>query len=454
MTLEWTPYHGTGFECYEVQRQAPGADWELRETVTDSATTAFVDSQLTGSLEYSYQIVVVTSSGDKAVSQERVGGFHELVDTWPLDIGADDVWVRLAAEGDLVVAQVSDPMRSRLLHFGRSGDLLAEQILFDRPDIGVGPLIALVPRVPAHALDSQGQRIFLTSELRGYTAKGVAVHRLDPAGRIVRFRQTLFADGLAAVTEWQQAVEGRIELYADPACRFSDVMLRADGTVLLEEDFAFLPTGVLPDGTYGGWTLSSHGIYGSEALRGWIKMVYSSLVRDDLPVFRDFRFEVEVVGPNSMTAPAYAAIQVGAEAGSRFILALQAQTRQAQLDWSYRAPAGSQQQPEQSTRLRDTMPFVSPVPYRVGMEAEQGEFSAWIETPVWSSLEQADANSASVVAFGEGLALTVNDRAYYIDREGGVKQRGELPGYAVEMRLFQPIGEPTTYLGLCVPTAH
>ena len=92
--------------------------------VEDVAVTSWVDTGLVGNTEYFYRVLVVTTLGEELASGERNGSIHPLLQTWPLDIVAEE-YVRLYVELDgrlrALVANESQVAHADFWFGGRGG---------------------------------------------------------------------------------------------------------------------------------------------------------------------------------------------------------------------------------------------------------------------------------------------------------------------------------------------
>ena len=132
-TLTWTPYAGPRFQAYQVQRRTESSGAVGITTIDDRANTSYVEGGLIGSVEYTYEVVVVTVAGEEVVSQPASGAIHALVGAWPLEIrgeGTAREYVRLYAEPeDRIAALLTAREGVRLLCFDEEGTLLDQQAL-------------------------------------------------------------------------------------------------------------------------------------------------------------------------------------------------------------------------------------------------------------------------------------------------------------------------------------
>ena len=107
VSLAWTPYVGTSFAAYRVVRRTQTEAPQTVAEIADRLDTVHVDSGLRGNTEYFYGVEVLTQNGETVPGTNELSGrFHELVDTWPLDI-PDESLVRLISRSNGVAAQVT-----------------------------------------------------------------------------------------------------------------------------------------------------------------------------------------------------------------------------------------------------------------------------------------------------------------------------------------------------------
>ncbi len=136
-SLSWSQYTGRDFSAYQLLRTA-GSQPQVVAEVASRLDTTFVDTGLNGNIEYSYQVAVLTDRDESISSNTVTGVFHQLVDSWPVDV-ADGGYVRLYREDGNVVALVSERQRIRRMTFDSNGAVLKEQVLLQNRWLDVTP---------------------------------------------------------------------------------------------------------------------------------------------------------------------------------------------------------------------------------------------------------------------------------------------------------------------------
>ena len=135
--VTWSEYSGRGFQSYQLLRIAGFETQTVVETRALSDTT-YVDTDLKGNTEYSYQVVVVTDKVARIPSPPVTGAFHQLVDSWPVDV-EDGGYVRLYRQEDHLVALVSEPQRVRHIALDTDGAVREEQVLLQNRWLNIAP---------------------------------------------------------------------------------------------------------------------------------------------------------------------------------------------------------------------------------------------------------------------------------------------------------------------------
>ena len=463
-TLEWTPYQGPRFASYQIRRSAAGKAQTIAE-IADFSTTSLVDSNLVGNTEYTYQTAVRTLRDEEIAGATASGRFHPLLTTWPLDLvgrNAPLEVVRLSARStpDGQIAVQIARGETHLLLFDAEGHLLEEQTLRNWPTSSLLSSLygSSEERNGAVAFDPEGQRFLLKGQMESQgTISSILLY--DHQGRPLLQEHAFFLDVLPQPLVGEEgSVAGEVVLKSDlnSDAFFDNLLLSADGSPLLEEDFSFLPDGKTDEEGLGAWffpeethELGQAGIYGVD---GWLLLKGDNAVRRAEPawgMWQNFRLEVDVIGPvrNGLNS-----IQIGGHTYSRFALSFNWPF--LGLDWSFTPPPASDLAPR-AEQFATSFPMLGALtPFRLRLQFEAGAFGAALEThQIWAQQDEALDRIiwVSLAALGDGFAFTVEDRAYHMDADGKVELRGNLTSAASETRVWNVDGESRPRVGVCLP---
>jgi hypothetical protein len=443
-SLRWSRYLGPRFQKYQVLRRSAELAPQVIKESADLADTSLVDSGLSGNTEYFYKVVVETERGEEVESAEMSGRFHELVDTWPLNIEEGE-YVRLYREGEGITALVASSSQVRLFFFDTQGTLLAEQVLLDNPDLNIDP------RGATTSLGLEGQRFLSLNTGRNTLQNILFVWRFDAEGKPVFQETPVFADSLERLSPDHAKVQGEILLRSSslggiPGTRkvsFDNVVVSKSGQVLFAEDF--------DDADLGEWDeVDLTSMVAEGKLSG--RVVFA---RKTDPSWQDFRLEAEVVLPKPAGGFTItnAGIKVGtiAKAGSHFLLNLDIEEQKVGLLWVFTPPEGSALK-GQTKDFLEPFPILADVPYRLGLEAAEGRVRAWVGTPKhWSFEQEEDTPWVSLAGIGESLVLLAGRQSYRINPTEALDSNTLLESPASELRIWETSGTAQYWMGACLP---
>ena len=244
-SLSWRRYVGPRFAAYQIRRTVGEAVLNIR-LVEDVGDTTLGDTGLVGVVNHTYQVVVLTQSGEEAPGATASGHFHRQVAEWPLESDAffpDSQFARLVLEpGNRIVVTMTTSDRVRVLRFNADG-LEEETLIYG----------ALSAQAVATALDGQGRRVATVS---AWNLFDHALYRMDQEGQIMFTEREMFAGVLSEpLADEEQVVLGEIELAGiGDGADFSSLEITV-GDEVFHEDFSFLAEELHPgDGQeLGGW---------------------------------------------------------------------------------------------------------------------------------------------------------------------------------------------------------
>jgi len=450
-TLEWTLYAGPRLRGYRVRRSTPG-EGLLPIAILDGRTeTSFVDTELVGNTPYTYEVVAVTDRGEDVVSSPVTGIFHELVDTWPLDVsegscGTD--YVRLyAEENDRITVLITGCYDMRLQLLDTSGReaspaISVELLPFRVREHGSSwAHLFLEPRTGSKVRGANGDRLFTIGDLHT-----MGVFALDSSGDFAHDEVQPFADVFAqALTGDRGVVLGEAGLAGHRmGAAYSDVLITAsDGTILLADGFdsGFEDPGKwFRDGPWRfplGWAVGDSDPEGGDA---------GSVIVADTS-WHDFRFEAGVV-PTGL-GEATAGIHIGGREFSRFALTLDARRQQAELDWYFTSTADTE---SDSAHFTAPIPGLSCIPSRLALGVVDGQLTASVRTPVRWSVSPGQRFWGSLAMLDDTPIFTARDRGHAGLGADVGDTGGEGIGAAVaETRAWMVEGETAPRAAVCLP---
>ena len=463
--LSWTPYRGPRFRAYQVRRRTEKLAATVVAELTDSTAASWVDSGLAGATDYYYRVAVVTERGEEVVSPEVVGGIHRLVDTWPLELEIAGRTmaggVRLYAEpGDRIAVLAVDNRSARIVWYGRSHGQIEERHLAfipRREDLFYLIGDPFTPSNMAMGLHPLGMRC-LSLSTGGTGTFGIVPLGADESPVLKEWLP--FAGDVAwALDETESTVLGEIRLGAAPGehALFDQVAVTVAGRTVFADDFGAYPeTSDQRDEqreqieTVLGWSFrGSHGFGG-----GWAVLFgvlhglheYSQMSRAD-PTWRDFGLAADLVAFKS------GYIEMGGATYSRLRLALDAWAKPPRLElaWTFLPPEGLEQ-PAREDKLTSSSRFLPGMLYRLGLEAAEGEVGVTVRGPTaWIDTLREHPQFGSLVAIGEGLALTFDEQAFSVDAKGEITRLASLESWVSETRAWQIPGERLPRIGVCLP---
>lgn len=155
--VTWTEYAGPRFAAYEVVRSFDGVE-QARARIEDRAVTAFVDTGLTGGVDYRYRADVVTARGERIRGADAGAQIHALLGTIEIDRESGTA-VRLRRRtGGGMEALLSASNQVRLLLYDASGRLEEEQVLVSFTKSVATDDLKLEPESVSSVLSADGVR--------------------------------------------------------------------------------------------------------------------------------------------------------------------------------------------------------------------------------------------------------------------------------------------------------
>ncbi len=456
-TLTWSPYQGPRFSAYQVLRRA--GDTERIVAEFDAiADTAFVDTGLHGSIDYTYQVVVRTEREERIEGAMASGSIHPFLAEWPLDTAS--AWngrlYSVAGEIRAGLFEWRGKNGMRLIRYDREGQLLADQRL--------APLESQIRDIA----QSDDGRLWLLG-IGPFLTLGLI--SLDPDDQVHMHRHDLFTNELAAPLVGDEAtVLGEIGLgrLDDPAtgAEVNAYLITGNLSVTRGGDLLYSDFTPATETLNAGWSLlnpdnfgetltlltvgnqSSSAFPANPLLAGrlfWNSINRTNRLQRTHETWSDFRLQADV----KFDEIGSAAIEIGGDTFSRFTLGLSGTLQRAQLDWTYVAPDGAQSRTESYTQ---PFPVLHDATYRLSLEAVQGQVRTHIETPVFwaaSVFPTIGIWRSSMVELDGDFALAADDLAYHVDSEGNGDLVGELAGRMRHLQTWEVDG--VRFIGALLP---
>lgn len=428
-TVTWTPYAGPRFQAYELRRRTENQTERAVATITDVTATSHVDGELHGNTRYHYRVAVLTDRTEEIVGEEISGGFHELVATWPLEVGEGE-YVRLYAEPDGGIAVLtSHPEEVRLLLLDDQGGVRGQQQY---------PVVGVEPRSVAAALNSAGR--YLT--LKGASGRGVL--RLEADGRPAWEERALFADVFAdPLGVDERRMRGEFQLVAGPVgtAFFDRASVLSQGGLIFLDDFE-------PDSPAAwDWTSPYATLHGGRLTRANLQnKTPMARVADDAWV--DLGMEAELA-----TSGGAAGLVVGGTVmqGSWFHLEVDDLAQVAMLTWTHRDVGEGVFVAEE---YEQPLLVVGGTVIRLHLEVVSGRVRAWVASPaVWQAQGEAAGGEGwgTLAAVADKLLVTGGDRRATVNTDGSRVAADTLASHISELRVWNPTQGKYPVIGICLP---
>lgn len=364
--VTWTPYRGPHFEAYELRRRTADEADRTVATITDPTVTSHVDGGLHGNAWYHYWVAVLTERGEEIVGDEVSGIFHELLETWPLEV-AEGGYVRLYAETDGSIAVlVAEPEEVRVRWLDAQGALLDDQ---------VHPVLNVEPRSVAMALLQDGRRCVARA-----TPTAVGLMALESDGSPREVQIPLFTEEFAEpLAQEHRGMEGSFGLIVKggTAYSFDWVSVSSGGSTVMEDDFCV--------GTSPEWTWVSQL---AAAENGRLAGTSSTAT---FVGHAAVRRGMSLSNPRAQAGLAAAGGIVGIEpggaqlsgGGSRFRLMLDDAAQVARLEWLHYDGSSKTTVAED---YEEPIGMVDGATCRLTLEVVEGQVRAWAESPAaWAT---------------------------------------------------------------------
>ncbi len=443
--LTWTPYVGPGFRAYEVRRRTGVLARVTVEVIEDIADTSTVDDSLLGNTDYIYDIVVQTDRGEQINSVEMSGGIHQFLASWAITSSTRRPFVRLYSQDTGVTAVLVDNPagdgRVQVIRYDAQGQVVEHWNIVEASGlfraVGASQHFAL-------ATDEEGRSLAVfdrdvgTFEIRSFDqVKLTTDPMIEP-----------FPDALLGQLEGEYGTV-LSEIVLLPS-RFSDVfsdvaVLRGE-EILFRDDFAGWPVLFGESYEWAGWELQDAGIVENPGRNFLGGSEGGTARRADETWQGDFRLEADVMG-SSVSGPSKPAIQIGGDTYSRFVLGLDIFGQEITLDW-YFTPPDSSALETRHERFTAPMVLMGEVPYRLALEMTNGRPRAWVQSFVRGPAP-AEVGAIAAASLGDGLAVTVDDEAFFIRDRVVSQAAAPLPGWVGEIRVWE--GRRGQEIGICLP---
>ena len=466
-TLTWEPYQGPEFRAYQVRRRTEKLAATVVAELPDSTAASWVDSGLAGATDYHYGVVVLTERGEEVVGPEVVGDIHRLVETWPLEVElvgrTSPGNVRLYVEsGGRIAALVVDPLSAKICWYNPGNGLIEDRDLEFIPFGGQYDHFAhpITPSNMAMALHPLGMRC--VSMGSGATGT-VGIVPLGADESPILREWTPFAGEIPwELDEAESTVLGEIRLGTAPAktAHFDQVAVTAAGETVFADDFdAFPESGGMREDlveTAYGWRFEGwHGFSdGWVTLFGWIDGNHGPchMSRADT-AWRDLGRAADLPGQGVRY------IERGGDTFSRFRLTLDGREMpdgretppRLELAWMFLPPEGVEH-PTRGDTLATPFRVLAGMRYQLALEVVEGEVEVTVRGPTaWIDTLYEEPQSGSLVAIGEGLALTFDEHAFSVAADGEITRLAPLESWVSETRAWQIPGELLPRIGVCLP---
>jgi len=425
-TVTWTPYEGPRFQAYEVHRRTADEADRVVATIADVGTTSYEDDGLLGNTRYYYSVTVLTVRGEAVVGEEAGGGFHELLDAWPLPV-AEDGYVRLYAEPDGGVAALTSSSEEvqLLLLDGEGGIRGHHQYLAAEAD----------PRSVAMGLTSEGRYLTLAG------TNGRCVLRLGVDGLPVWKQQPLFVDEFADPVGDLERPEGHVELVTGPArtAYFEDIVVSSSGSPVFADDFT--------DGASPKWArISSF----AEARDGRLTRVnvgnQTSLARVVDDAWTDLSVEIGMAVSGGV-----AGLELGRRSlrGSLFHLEVDDLVQMARLIWYFRDVG---EDTYRVLQYEEAFAFPGGTECRLHLEVVSGRVGMWAATPaVWVEARGVTGGWGALATVGDQVLVLGDGQRTTLTSTGKQVASDILDNEIGEIRVRPGLEGGRPWLGICLP---
>jgi len=438
-SLVWSPYQGPRFARYQIVRLQEGVGPTVVGEIASDAATTFTDTGLHGNTVYSYLVTVLTVAGEEISGHRRGGSFHELADTWPMDL-SEGVVVRLSARtAGRIEALVSSENDVRLQVYDPMGQLLREEVLYANPHLPNLLPPRIIPQCVSTTLGQDEQRFLVL----GHTDRLLVValsQEGEPTTRDIGLFSQQLPEGLL--------LSGRVTLHIETALGvvsnqsevgFDNVTVSVAGHAVVEEgfedglpsdwefDFIDAPiVGTYPRVSMGALTFRASALSeGARAHRGDAS-------------WREPRLEADVW----MSKGAAGMVSLGAFPGDYIRLRLRERSGEALLDVRKKATS--------MTRSRVSVDLWPWMRYRVVLQAQDEQVIAWLRRPfLW--IEEWDGMPvwASTAAVEDVVAISLDEERLAVSGAGEIQQPERVPSATSDMRVWGSGRDAR--MALCLP---
>ncbi|MBT3345718.1 MAG: hypothetical protein HN712_00535 [Gemmatimonadetes bacterium] len=439
--LSWSPYVGPRFAAYRVVRRIRNGPDEIRReltTITDQSMDSWIDSSLVGNTQYQYQVEVETTREERVVSEEQGGGFHLLVDTWPLSLETDeDVRLSLDPDGWLIALGIS-PDRVRLLTFSLDGQQLAEQTILLAPDE------VFTPTAVASAITADGGRRY-----------GIRyAHEIQ--GALLADQYQLLEANSSGQWQWQY-----VTLQGDDETPLPDALpgrIQVSGVHALVDRVT--ATGL--SGGQSGQVLMTDEFDGDEADSAWDYLspqasrtdgyLHSGSTYQQLGAAEDTTWQVMHVEADVVlgTQGSRAGIRLGGVVRDYLDLSVDFESQAVTL--LSRAALGGG-----SGSFVQPMQLPAGVPVRLVLDVADGQVRARIGHPgKWLSATSNGEVYAGLASTTHGLIMTAGNLPYRMGEDGALEALPALEAVAGELRVWEQQGRRASeeWMTMTLPEVH
>lgn len=429
--LSWATYQGPHFSHYDIQRRTGDDGFRSVHRSENVDSTFFVDDDgLHGSRAYSYRVVVVTTRGEEVASTEGSGQFHELVDSWPIDL-IDGGFVRLYRESaGQISALVSTESSVRLLSYTVDGSPAGESVLFDLPASSGEQPTRIVPGSVSTVLAGERRLLALGQTNRHLlleqSREGETIYRDTVLFSVELNEAATLADGVSFS-------RGRFDFNSTSAgfTTILDNLQVFDGSqTVLEEDF---------DGDTSGWDVKVGGDNSSESVWAPGVLVVSTNVlyvaRPDI-VATGMAADLWL-GPDAEVGMTLGEHELVAD-NVTLVLAEAGQISLASTEWP-------------NPIIRSVpFPLLAWIRYRPSLHVEQGRAVATLSHPRLLSYTDVEAPSFGAVALvADRAVFTVGGQRNAVGLDGSQPRSEALGTPTSDIRTWDI--DDTTFMGYCLP---
>ncbi len=487
-TLRWSRYTGPRFGRYQVRRTVGSVEEVIAEGFAAVDDTMWVDRELDGNTEYSYQVQVMTEEGEELNSEAASGRLHAFVAAWPVELTEVVERALYLTRGGALVVDPNDSV-FEVDEKGRDYKLYEESgnihLLTNANEIGGaelrsfskdGALLAADNVLSTHAsvrdmvMDDEGRRFIAMMDQGsrgGFSPrlKSWALFAADTDWAAVYANEVVLSGDELNMDQNEEhgTVLGSVTLqntsFAVAGAGFvvTDVELRnlriSQSGVLVDQQLD--PANALEIFNAPGWDFIDLHPLTYRGARLWdngFSMNFQHYLQRMEDSWQNLRLEVDV----RPSIDSSFRIVLGDSVFSRFALEMDVLEQEVALDWEFTPPDGSSAQPVEQ---RLTVPFnVFPhVDHRLVLDTTEGAVRAEVASPVlWSGQKDPDLTllTSHIANLGGKFAFTADDQAFVVDDQGEGKAVGVLPGWVSDIRLWEVEGQRGRLMGVCMPEEH